>query len=264
MTEPPSEHPPAAGSARRRVRLGRVAVDALTFDQALDAIASLVADKRGGAVFTPNVDHVVMVDHDARFRDAYDAATLSLADGMPILWGARLLGSPLPAKISGSDLVMPLMERAARRGWRVYLLGGGPGVAAKAAEKLVERFPAIVIAGTDAPMLDMSAPAEGRAGVVARIRETRPDLVLVCLGAPKQELFIAEVAPQLRPAVFLGVGAAVDFIAGTVRRAPRWMSDNGLEWLYRLAQEPRRMWRRYLLRDPEFALIVLRDLLRRR
>ncbi|HEY6458742.1 MAG TPA: WecB/TagA/CpsF family glycosyltransferase, partial [Polyangiaceae bacterium] len=174
MIESPSEHPPAQRPARRRVRLGRVEIDVLTFDQALDAIAALVADKQGGAVFTPNVDHLVMVDHDPRFRDAYDAATLSLADGMPILWGARLLGSPLPAKISGSDLVMPLMERAARRGWRVYLLGGAQGVAAKAAEKLVERFPTMLIAGTDAPMLDMNAPAASRAAVVARIREARP------------------------------------------------------------------------------------------
>lgn len=262
VSESPSDPPSARRPDRRRVRVGRVSIDALTFDQALDAIAALVADGKGGAVYTPNVDHVVMVNHDERFRSAYDSVDLSLADGMPILWAARLLGSPLPAKISGSDLMLPLVERAAREGWRVYLLGGGPGVAEKAAEKLVARFPSLVVAGTDAPMLNMDAPAATRAPVVERIRAARPDVVLVCLGAPKQELFIREIASRVRPAVLLGVGAAIDFVAGTARRAPRWMSETGLEWLYRLAQEPRRMWKRYLVRDPEFALIVLRDLLR--
>jgi len=249
---------------RRRLRLGGLEVDHLTFAQALEAIASLIAEGKGGIVLTPNVDHVVMVEHDDRFRCAYQAADLSLADGMPVLWAARLLGAPLPEKISGSDLVLPLMERAEAEGWRVYILGGATGVAVKAAERLATRFPRIVIAGTDAPRIDMDAPAASRADVVARVRASKADLVLVALGAPKQEQWIAEAAPDLRPAVLLGVGAAVDFVAGTARRAPPWMSASGLEWLYRLAREPGRLWKRYLLRDPEFLLIVLRDLRRRR
>jgi N-acetylglucosaminyldiphosphoundecaprenol N-acetyl-beta-D-mannosaminyltransferase len=239
-------------------------VDDLTFAQALEAIATMVASGRGGRVYTPNVDHVVMAHHDERFRNAYEAVDLSLADGMPLLWAARMLGQPLPEKISGSDLVLPLMERAAREGWRVYLLGGAAGVGAMAAERLVERFPRIVIAGTDAPRIDMDAPATSRSPVLDSIRAANADLVLVALGAPKQELWIAEAATDLRPAVLLGIGAAVDFIAGAARRAPGWMSASGLEWLFRLAQEPRRMWRRYLVRDPEFLVIVLRDLLRSR
>jgi N-acetylglucosaminyldiphosphoundecaprenol N-acetyl-beta-D-mannosaminyltransferase len=164
----------------------------------------------------------------------------------------------LPEKISGSDLVLPLMDRAEREGWRVYILGGAPGVGALAAARLVERFPRIQIAGTDAPRIDMDAPASSRAPVLDRLRAAKADVVLVALGAPKQEIFIAEAAPDLRPAVLLGVGAAIDFIAGTAKRAPRWMSSSGLEWLFRLLKEPRRMWRRYLVRDPEFLVIVLR------
>jgi len=256
---------PAGGTpARRRLRLGRLHVDDVTFTQALDTVAAMIAEGCGGTVFTPNVDHVVMADHDERFRRAYEAADLSLADGMPIVWASRMLGKPLPEKISGADLVLPLMERAGREGWRVYILGGAPGVGALAAERLVGRFPRIVIAGTDAPRIDMDAPASSRTPVLERIAAARADLVLVALGAPKQELWIAEAAPELRPAVLLGVGAAVDFIAGTARRAPRWMSESGLEWLFRLAQEPRRMWTRYLVRDPEFLVIVLRDLRRLR
>jgi N-acetylglucosaminyldiphosphoundecaprenol N-acetyl-beta-D-mannosaminyltransferase len=248
----------------RRIRVGGLPIDHVTFAQALDSIAAMIASGEGGSVFTPNVDHVVMAAHDERFRLAYDAASLCLADGMPVLWAARLLGTPLPEKISGSDLVWPLLERAEREQWRVYILGGGPGVGEQAAQRLVARFPRIVIAGTDAPRIDMDAPAEARAEVLTRVRASRPDLVLVALGAPKQELWIAESAADLRPAVLLGIGAAVDFIAGTARRAPRWVSTAGLEWLYRLAQEPRRLWKRYLLRDPEFFLIVLRDLRRLR
>jgi len=249
---------------RLRLRLGRLHIDEVTFSQALDAVTALIAEGCGGTVFTPNVDHVVMADHDERFRRAYEAVDLSLADGMPILWASRLLGRPLPEKISGSDLVLPLMDRAAREGWRVFILGGAPGVGDLAAERLVERFPRIVITGTDAPRIDMDAPASARAPVLERVRSAKADLVLVALGAPKQELWIAEAAPALRPAVLLGVGAALDFIAGTARRAPRWMSETGLEWLFRLAQEPRRMWKRYLVRDPEFLVIVLRDLRRLR
>jgi N-acetylglucosaminyldiphosphoundecaprenol N-acetyl-beta-D-mannosaminyltransferase len=236
-------------------------VDRLTFAQALDGIATMVAGGGGGTVYTPNVDHVVMARHDSRLRKAYERVDLSLADGMPLLWAARLLGQVLPEKISGSDLVLPLMERAAQEGWRVFILGGAPGVGAIAAERLAERFPRIIVAGTEAPRIDMDAPAASRAPVLDRIRAAKPDLVLVALGAPKQELWIAEAAVDLRPAVLLGIGAAVDFVAGTARRAPRWMSASGLEWLFRLAQEPRRMWRRYLVRDPEFLVIVLRDIL---
>lgn len=247
-------------SEPRRIRLGRLPVDAVTFPEALDAIARMIEGATGGAVFTPNVDHVVMADDDERFNQAYQTATLSLADGMPVLWASRLFGEPLPEKISGSDLVMPLMERAEREGWRVYLLGGAPGVGERAAEQLVLRFPRIVVAGTDAPRIDMSAPAAARADVLERVRVARPNLVLVAFGAPKQELWIAESAVTLRPAVLLGVGASIDFIAGAAKRAPAWISDNGLEWLYRLVQEPRRLWKRYLLRDPKFLLIVLRQL----
>ena len=234
---------------RMRVRVGNLEVDSLTLGEAVDAVEGLVA--RGGAVFTPNVDHVVLAEDDARFRDCYARASLSLADGMPILWAARLLGRPLPEKVSGSDLVPALMERAARRGFRVYLLGAGPGVAEKAASKLCAR--GVHVCGFDAPVLRDPAP------IIEKIRAARPEIVLVAFGAPKQEFFI-DTARQHVPAVFVGVGATLDFIAGTIPRAPRWMSSNGLEWLYRLAREPRRLWRRYLLRDPKFALIVWRQL----
>ena len=243
-----------------RIRIGRVPVDVLTFEGAIARICELVSSGRGGGVFTPNVDHVVMAEDDARFRDAYARVALSLADGMPVLWGARLLGTPLPAKISGSDLLAPLVGRAATLGLRVYLLGGADGVAIAAASKLRARHPGLVIAGTASPRVDMSAPPASRAALVKELKEAAPDLVLVAFGAPKQELFIDEIAHELRPAVLLGIGASLDFVAGTVRRAPAWMSRAGLEWAFRLGQEPRRLWRRYLVQDPRFLAILARQL----
>ncbi|MEO7035155.1 MAG: WecB/TagA/CpsF family glycosyltransferase [Polyangiaceae bacterium] len=233
----------------------------MTLNGALDAIDSLVAAKAGGRVFTPNVDHVVQVEHDARFRAAYADVSLSLVDGMPLLWAGRLLKTPFPAKVSGSDLIMPLMRRAAERGHRVYFLGGAAGAAELAQQKMLEELPSLKIVGTDGARVDVNGAADVQAPILARIRVAQPDLLLVALGAPKQEIWSHEHRAQLGSAVAIGVGASLDFIAGAQRRAPKWMSDSGLEWAYRLAQDPRRMAGRYLLRDPQFFGIVARQML---
>ena len=242
---------------------GRVWVDALTFQGALEAFDSLVSAGRGGRVYTPNVDHVVLAEHDARFAEAYARADLSFADGMPLVALSRFRSVRLPEKVSGSDFMLPLMERAARRGWRVYLLGGMEGVAEAAASKLLEHFPTLQIVGRDPAFIDLAASKEQRAAEVARIAATRPDVVLVALGAPKQEIWIDDVASSLSPAVLIGVGASLDFLAGTAVRAPRWMSRVGLEWAHRLVKDPKRMIQRYLVRDAEFPAILARQLLRR-
>ena len=249
-------------SARTRIRVGQLPIDVVDFEGALDTIEGLVRAREGGTVFTPNVDHVVMAEHDLRFRAAYAEAALSLVDGTPVLWASRLLRTPLPAKISGSDLVMPLMGRAAERGYRVYFLGGAPGVADLAQAKLLEALPTLQIVGTDSSRIDVNGGAGSAGEVVDRIRAAAPDLVLVALGAPKQEIWSHLHRALLKPAVLVGVGASLDFVAGIQKRAPRWMSKAGLEWLFRLGQEPRRLAARYLLRDPEFCLILLKQLTR--
>jgi N-acetylglucosaminyldiphosphoundecaprenol N-acetyl-beta-D-mannosaminyltransferase len=240
------------------VRIGTLWMDAVTFDQALDTIAELVQSGRGGAVFTPNVDHIVMAESNERFREAYARASLSLVDGTPVFWASRALGTPLPQKVSGSDLVVPLARRAAAQGWRVYLLGGAPGVAAEAAERLRLTCGTNVV-GYDDAMISMDGTPDERV-VIDRIRRARPNLLLVALGAPKQELFTQRVREAIRPAVAVSIGASLDFVTGRVTRAPAWMSTVGLEWVYRLAQEPRRLWRRYLVQDPKFLWVVTRTL----
>jgi N-acetylglucosaminyldiphosphoundecaprenol N-acetyl-beta-D-mannosaminyltransferase len=177
-------------------------------------------------------------------------------DGQPLVWASRILGSPLPEKISGADLVDPLLARAGRRGWRVFLVGGAPGSARTAAQRFAAAY-GVQIAGVEDGRIDL---AEGPAddALVERIRQARPHLVLVALGAPKQEIWIAARRARLAPAVSLGVGAALDFAAGAVRRAPRWMQPAGLELRYRLVQEPRRLARRYLWNDPRFLAVLVR------
>jgi N-acetylglucosaminyldiphosphoundecaprenol N-acetyl-beta-D-mannosaminyltransferase len=239
--------------------IGHVPVDALTRVQALARIAELVAARAGGTVFTPNVDHVVLAEDDVAFRTAYAATRLSLVDGMPVLWACRALGQPVPEKISGADLVAPLLAMAAERGWRVFLLGSTPEVLARVDALMRVRCPNLQLVGNASPDVDMRAPAETRRPVWECVAAARPDLVLIALGSPKGELWAHEARDVLRPAVLLGIGAALDFLTGAARRAPGWVSRLGLEWLYRLLHEPRRLWRRYLVRDPRFVLIFLRQ-----
>jgi N-acetylglucosaminyldiphosphoundecaprenol N-acetyl-beta-D-mannosaminyltransferase len=251
--------PAAPRGPARRVRIGRIWIDAITFDQAVDEIERLVLAGEGGSIFTPNVDHVVQVEHNVRFREAYEKVALSVVDGQLLVWASHLLGTPLPEKISGSDLMVPLARRAAERRWRVYLLGGAPGVADLAANELRKQFN-IDIVGTDAPFVTpLGTPVDGQI-VIDRIAKARPHLLFAAFGAPKQELFLHNVAAMIRPAVGIGVGAGFDFVAGRVKRAPRWISQAGVEWVYRLAQEPRRLAKRYLVDDPEFLAILARTM----
>ncbi|MGH7270426.1 MAG: WecB/TagA/CpsF family glycosyltransferase [Polyangiaceae bacterium] len=247
-------------SGVRRLALGPVPVDAVTLDEALGEVERIVASGEGGAVFTPNVDHVVLASGNARMQSAYARATLSIPDGMPIVWASRLLGEPVPERVAGSDLVPRVLALSAERGWRVYLLGGAPGVARQARDRLRVDLPALEIVGIDESRIDVEAARERLESVVAPIRAARPAIVMVALGAPKQEIFIDRVRDELRPMVFLGIGASLEFIAGTVPLAPSWMAKAGLEWLFRLSREPRRLWRRYLVQDPKFIVILGRAL----
>ena len=236
-------------------------MDSVTFDEALGRIAELVDQRNGGAVFTPNVDHVVKVETHAEFRRAYSRADLCLADGMPILWASRISGSPLPEKVSGSDLVLPLARLAAERRWRVYLLGGAPGVAELAGEMMSSEL-GVHVVGTDSPVIYHDGGSDEAEMILDRLLAAQPHLVLVALGAPKQELWIDRFGGLITPAVAMGVGGSFDFMIGRVKRAPAWMSSAGLEWMFRLGQEPQRMWRRYLIEDPRFLAIVARSLRR--
>ncbi len=254
----------SAPSSPARITIGHVPIDALDFQAALRAILQLVERGEGGTVMTPNVDHVVLAEDDLRLRAAYADASVSLVDGKVLFEAARLLGHRLPEKVSGSDLFEPLVGYAAAFDKRVFLLGGAPGIAARTAARLVQEFPPLVVAGIDAPALDLDRDPETHDAIVAELRAARPDLVFLAFGCPKQEILMHRIARAVRPAVLVGVGASFDFVAGAVQRAPEWVSEHGLEWLYRLMHEPLRLAPRYLVRDPRFAAILLREIVARR
>ncbi len=197
-------------------------------------------------VVTPNVDHVVMVQHNAELRQVYQDAALVLADGAPVIVASRLVNKPLPERVAGSDLCPALCAAAtSERPLRIYLLGAAPGVAARAAERITARWPAVQVVGTYSPPLGFEKDPIEVDKILAQIRAARPDVLMVGLGAPKQELWVHQHRHQIQAKVALCIGATIDFLAGERRRAPRWMQRLGLEWLHRVASEPRRLFRRY-------------------
>jgi N-acetylglucosaminyldiphosphoundecaprenol N-acetyl-beta-D-mannosaminyltransferase len=171
-----------------------------------------------------------------------------VADGMPLLWLSRLAGQPLPERITGVELVDESCQIAAEEGQRVFLLGAAPGVADAAAQVLEARYPGLRVAGVYAPPFGPLSPADD-ARMVELVRQAAADFLFVAFGAPRQDLWIRTHFHQLDVAVAMGVGCVFDLLAGAVRRAPVWMQRTGLEWSYRLVQEPRRLWRRYLVDD---------------
>jgi len=241
-----------------------MAIDSLSLPEAVDAIIGAAGRRDRGYVVTPNVDHVVRYQGDSAFRVAYAGAALCLADGVPVVWAARLVGARLRGRVAGADLLPALSEAAAARGLSIFLLGGGDGVAAAAASALATRFPGLRIAGTHTPPQGFGDDDAATAAAVAAVNAAGPDLLFVGLGSPKQELWVHGQWDRLSAPVAVCCGAAIDYAAGTKTRAPGWMRGAGVEWIWRLAAEPRRLWRRYLVRDAAFVGIVLKEWWRRR
>ncbi|WP_170317346.1 WecB/TagA/CpsF family glycosyltransferase [Acrocarpospora corrugata] len=242
---------------RRRVAVAGIEVDRLTEIQVVDRVVTALRRGRGGHVVTPNVDICRACSRDAALRALVLRADLAVADGMPLVWAARMLGRPLPARITGADLIWSLSEAAAFYRIPVYLLGGPPGVADRAATALCDRYPGLIVAGVDAPTAGFEVDPERFEQVRKALLDAGPRLVFVGLGFPKQDLLIERLRSDLPETWFVGCGAAIAFAAGSVRRAPNWMRDSGLEWLYRLSREPGRLVRRYLVDDMPFAMRLL-------
>jgi len=178
-----------------------------------------------------------------------------------LVWLSRLKGLRHVGRVYGPDLMLALCERSVGRGYRHFFYGGAPGIGERLACRLQSRFSGLKVVGTYSPPFRALAPHEDE-DIVKRINDASPDIVWVGVSTPKQEIWMAEHVKRLRAAVLIGVGAAFDFHTGRVRNAPAWMGDHGLEWLFRLAQEPRRLWRRYLIRGPEFAALAILELLK--
>lgn len=246
------------------IALFGITISRVTFDGLCARVSEWIAAGAPGFVVTPNVQHVCLCHRNDAFRDTYRAARLALPDGVPIMWAARLFGHPLPQKLSGSDMVPRISAYAAERGHSVYFLGGAPGSAERTAEILCARHPALRVAGIDCPDFGFELHRESNRAVIERVRAAAPDICFIALGSPKQELWMHKHFEELGVPVCFGVGAAFDMMSGRIRRAPHWVQNVGLEWLWRLVQEPRRLWRRYLVEDLVFFKLLWREFRRQR
>ncbi len=257
-TRPPPEKPtPLPRPGLPVVRLLGCEVHALRAPQAVAHVVDAARRGEGGWVVTPNLDILRRLVNEPGFAELCSGATLRLADGMPLVWASRLQGNPLPERVAGSDLIWSLSEAAGTHALGVFLLGGNAGAADAAAAVLRARFPSIQIAGTHCPPLGFESDPGQRGMIDTALRAADPRIVYVALGSPKQEKLIAELRAQFPRAWFLGIGISFSFVSGEVARAPRWMQRVGLEWFHRLAQEPRRLFRRYLVQGLPFAVRLL-------
>jgi N-acetylglucosaminyldiphosphoundecaprenol N-acetyl-beta-D-mannosaminyltransferase len=250
-------------SAPPTVDLEGVRLHALDEQQCVALVLEASSVGRGGWIVTPNLDHLRRLRADESLRARYNRADLVVADGMPLVWACRLQKTPLPGRVAGSDLIWSLSRAAAEKGLSVFFLGGDPGTAEEAARGLIARFGSLRVAGIACP-----APGfESRPGEIEQLAEqlanARPDVVFVALGSPKQEALIERLLPGLPSAWWMGVGISFSFVAGRVNRAPVWLRRIGCEWIHRMAQEPRRLVRRYLIDGVPFGTgLIARSALR--
>jgi N-acetylglucosaminyldiphosphoundecaprenol N-acetyl-beta-D-mannosaminyltransferase len=239
-----------------RCYLRDVSVDCVTEAEVMDRIAAYLRSGHPHQIATVNLDFLRIAHQDAAFRRAVNGADLAVADGMPVVWLTRLLGGRPVARVTGVGLVDASAALSQAHGYRLFFLGSAPGVAAAAAAALHRRYPGVQVAGVYAPPFGPFSEAE-TAHMLSLVRQARPHFLFVAFGAPKQDVWISEHLDALDVPVSIGIGGSFDILAGRRRRAPRWMQHTGLEWAYRLAQEPARLWRRYLLQDLPVFLAVL-------
>jgi N-acetylglucosaminyldiphosphoundecaprenol N-acetyl-beta-D-mannosaminyltransferase len=246
------------------VRLFGSRVHAVTLDQTCAIIYSWIdsTDQACRVVVTPNVDHIVKLQGNTAMRAAHDSASLVVADGWPVVAASRLLRSPLPERVAGSDLVPTLMTRWTRtHRLRVFLLGAAPGIADIAAARIVSRWPSVEICGTCSPPLGFERVERESDRIVQQVNDACPDLIIVGFGAPKQEIWLHHYGKRLRAKVAVAAGGTIDFLAGKQRRAPVWVRRIGMEWLHRLVSDPRRLIGRYAYDAWVFPQLVIKECL---
>lgn len=232
-----------------RMKFMNTEIDNLTMNEALQAIEQLIQEKKSAYVVTPNVDHIVQLETNKELQEAYKNASLILVDGKPLLWIANWYGTPIKEKISGSDLFPLLCKMAAEKRYKMFFLGAAMGVAAKAAENLMHKFRGLQVVGTYSPSFGFEKNPTEIDKIKSMIKKSGAEILVVGLGCPKQEVFMYQHCAELGIPISFGLGASFDFEAGNIKRAPRWMANHGLEWLFRITQDPKRMAKRYLIDD---------------
>lgn len=256
ITLPVDEPTPPAG-APPSVAIRGVSLSAVTEAGCVEHVVRESLAGRGGWVCTPNLHMIRMIEHDPALQALVGRAQLRVADGMPLIWLSRIQQTPLPERVCGSNLVFSLSGAAAGAGLSVFLLGGANRSAVQAAEVLLRQYPNLRVAGTYKPPMGFEQVPRERQRIVEALERSKPDIVYVGLGFPKQSWLIDDLRSRLPESWWIGVGVSFSFVSGEIRRAPEWAQRAGLEWVHRLMQEPRRLIRRYLIDDIPYALGVL-------
>lgn len=232
-----------------RIKFMNTCIDNLTMSETLNEIDKLIQKKNCSYVVTPNVDHIVRLEKDEELQKVYKNASLILTDGKPLIWISKWYKTPIKEKISGSDLFPRVCQLAANKNYTMYLLGAAEGVADTAARNLMKKYPGLNIVGTYSPPFGFEKNEQEMNKIKTQIQEVHPDILIVGLGCPKQEKFMYYHCKELGVPISFGLGASIDFEAGNIKRAPKWMSNHGLEWLYRFSKEPKRLFKRYFVDD---------------
>jgi len=250
-------HRPLAGIPR--VDLLGTTIHAVTEEKCVSIIMDSLKQNRGGWVVTPNLDHLRRCHCDLEYARTIRKADLRVADGMPLVWASKLQGTPLPERVTGSNLILSLSAALSREYRKVFLLGGNPAIADEAAEVMTKKYPGLIVAGTYCPAFGFERDPSQIWEISNRLVAASPDVVFVGLGSPKQEYLMMDLFGLLPRTWWLGVGISFSFVAGRIKRAPRWMQRTGLEWVHRLCQEPYRLARRYLIDDMPFVFKLFKD-----
>lgn len=226
-----------------------VLVDNLNWGETIQAIDTLIEKGKPSYIVEVNVDVILKIEQDALLKEAADHADMVLVDGKPLIWISKWQKRPIKEKISGSDLVQAICKEASRKGYSIFILGGRNNASVQAAHNMRNRYPGLIIAGTYEPPLGFEYDKDEQIRINKMISETHPDILFACLGCPKQEKWVYQNYRKYGAKVSLCAGASVDFMAGRVKRAPKWMSDHGMEWFYRFLKEPKRLFKRYFIDD---------------
>lgn len=229
--------------------------DNVSLTEVLEIVDESIETEAPGYMVSLNMDYCIRLDRDACFREAYESARLALIDSQPLMNLAIRKGIAVKEKLSGSDLMPLICEHAAEKGYSCFFFGGKPGVPQAAAANMKGRYPGLKIAGCFSPDYGFEKDVDSIADTIARISLSKPDILFVCLGMPKSEIFLHRYFGYLDTRFAFSVGAAVDFAAGNVKRAPKWMRDSGFEWLFRFSQEPKRLFKRYFIESWRFLKI---------
>jgi N-acetylglucosaminyldiphosphoundecaprenol N-acetyl-beta-D-mannosaminyltransferase len=234
-------------------------VNPITINELHSEIGQRIEKKCKSLILNVNVHCMNLAEHNDWLKDFLNSAEIVFCDGAGVMLGAQILGHKIPERITYADWCWKLSEFANKNNYSLFLLGAKPGIATEAEKKLYAKFPNIVIAGTHNGYFDKSFNSRENQQVIQKINSVKPNILIVAFGMPIQERWLMENWPQIDANIALTGGAVFDYLSGRLRRAPRWMTENGLEWLGRLVIEPRRLWRRYLLGNPIFLLRILKQ-----